>query len=313
MKKLERFLYDVALQDAMRTASVICLQSKEYPLLFCRSFIPFLANLFHQSITPQYMDSDNDAAVMASLQTTFLGQTSWYWLHADTTLSKKSYETWHDFLYKYTGPNTVIFCTTAPLSKVPSSWFVLEIPDIITAAYFRHIVHIMGIKQPLLGQRIFATVRTVPLDIAVLLCQYAMLLGKNNETFFSTWITQLLPADVSLFTLSQTLFERKHKQFLRQWHQIAHQYSPQFWVSFWSEQLWRACAYIDLQKKGQKEAAKKIGFRLPFAFLQTTWRTYEISELQQAHHLLYDIDYHLKQGGNEYSLELVYARFFNKA
>lgn len=312
MKKLEQFLYDKSMHDAMRTASVICLQTKEYPLLFCRSFITFLATLFNKAITPHYMDSDNDAAVMASLQTTFLGQSSWYWLHADETLSKKSYDMWHDFLRRYTGPNVLIFCTSTALAKVPSSWFVLQLPDNSNAGYFRHIEYIMGIKQSFLGHHIFTSVRTMPLDTAVLLCQYAMLLKKNNETFFATWIPKLLPADVSLFSLSQALFERKSKQFFTQWHQVALRYSPQFWISFWSEQLWRASLYIYLQKSGKKEDARKIGFRLPFAFLQSTWRTYCVSELQEAHHLLYDIDYHLKQGGNEYSLELVYARFFNE-
>jgi hypothetical protein len=113
--------------------------------------------------------------------------------------------------------------------------------------------------------------------------------------------------------LSQALFDRKSRQFFLQWQRVSLIYPPQFWISFWSEQLWRACSYIQLQKDGKRDEAKKIGYRLPFSFLNNAWRTYSIGELQQAHSLLYDIDYHLKQGGNEYSLELLYARLLNKS
>ncbi len=311
--KLEHFLSDQSAQDAMRKASVICLQVKEYPLLFCHSLIAFLAKKFAISITPHYMDSDNNEAVMASLQTTFLGQTLWYWLHGDTSLTKKSADTWYDFLRSYKGPNTLIFCATKPVGRVPASWYVLQLPDAIDSSYFKYVEQIITFKQPSFSANLFKVVRTMSLDTAWLMCYYGLLLNKNNQLFLDTWLPHLIMPEVSLFALSQALFDRKPRQFFMHWQRMSSLYSPQFWISFWSEQLWRACCYIRLQKEGKRQEAKQIGYRLPFAFLNNGWRSYSVTELQQAHMLLYDIDYHLKQGGTEYSLELLYAQFLNKS
>jgi hypothetical protein len=126
--KLEQLLSDDILLETMRDASVICLQAEEYPLLFCRYFITYLSRKIHKTIIPYSMYSEPDTAAMVSLQTTFLGQSSWYWLHADSELSKKVSEHWHDFLRSYNGPNTLIFCTNQMMSKVPASWYVLLLP-----------------------------------------------------------------------------------------------------------------------------------------------------------------------------------------
>ncbi len=312
MMKLEQFLADI--EHAIEKKSVICLQATdEYPLLFCRSFITFLAKKLSVSIISQSMDTDNDAAIMASLQTTFLGQSSWYWLHADVSLSKKSYEVWHDFLHKYTGPHTLIFCTIKSVNNIPPSWRVIQLPSMVDARSMKYIYLLVGSVQSSFHEQLFAAIRSIPHDTALLLCQYALLIKKNNQSFFTSWLPQLVTPDISLFTLSQTLFDRKAQSFFMQWQRVALLYSPQFWVSFWSEQFWRASWYIRLQKSGKKEEAKKIGYRLPFSFLNNSWRTYSSAELQNAHALLYDIDYHLKNGGSEYSLELLYAQFFNKS
>jgi hypothetical protein len=168
----------------------------------------------------------------------------------------------------------------------------------------------VGYKQPLFGNYLFKLVRTVSLDTSILLIEYARLLGRNSQIFFQQWLPHIVVPDVSLFSLSQALFDKNARQFFTQWQRVSALYSPPFWVSFWSEQLWRACCYIYLQKNGKKDEAKKMCYRLPFSFIETTWRHYTIDELRYAHQLLYDIDYHLKQGGSEHGLELLYARFF---
>lgn len=310
--KFEQFLYDESAQRIACNASVICLEAKEYPLLFCRSFISFFSKKWNISIVPMYMDHDNDGEMMSSLHMTFLGQTSWYWLHSDTLLTKKSYDMWHEFLHTYQGPHTLIFCTTKTVTKVPSSWYVVQLPDVIDRIVFKHIEYMLAVKSSPLSNHLFSVVRTISLDTAILLCHYAMLMKKNTATFFETWIPHLVIPTVSLFALSQALFERQSRQFFMQWQRVSLLYSPQFWISFWSEQFWRAYCYVQLQQQGQKEEAKKIGYRLPFSFLNNGWRTYGTTELQRAHALLYDIDYHIKQGGDEHSLELLYARFLNK-
>lgn len=306
--KLEQFFHNKQFQQQISKASVICLRAKNYPLLFCREFITYLAKHNKWNIDVQDMQGDS-AAAMASLHTTFLGHKSWYWLHSDAGIAKKILEQWHTFLRAYTGPNTIIFCTAS--NKVASSWYVIDLPEVVNSSGFKQIAWMMGVKQYNFIEHLFQKVGTVSLDQAIILCRYATLIGKSSRVFFDSWLPQLVVADVSFFGLSQALFARNARQFLKQWQRVRMLYAPQFWISFWSEQLWRAYCYIRLYKEGKKLEAKKIGFRLPFSFLQNDWRNYSLQELQNAHNQLYSIDYSIKQGASESGLELFYINFFN--
>jgi hypothetical protein len=310
--KLEQILQNKVAQKKIHDAPVICLQATEYPMLFCRSFINFLSRTFAVPIISADMDSEHVVPRMAQLQTTFLGQPSWYWLHADTSLTKNTCDTWYSFLLAYTGPNKLILCSTKQIAKIPASWCVVQLPTSVDKSLFVHLANMVALKQSHDRDHLFKMVQKVPLDTAILLCLYVQLIGKNNQTFFDNWLPQLVVPELSLFSLSQALFARKSQQFFLLWHRLGSMYSPQFWISFWSEQFWRAYCYVRLQKNGKGAEAKKIGYRLPFLFLNSGWRTCDLSELQHAHHFLYEIDYHVKQGGSEYSLELLYARFLNK-
>jgi hypothetical protein len=55
--------------------------------------------------------------------------------------------------------------------------------------------------------------------------------------------------------------------------------------------------------------AKKVGFRLPFSFMQRDWKKTSVHELIQAHDCIYALDYGLKNGG-EFWMELFYTKFF---
>lgn len=308
--KLEKLLHSKNVQH-VKNSSVICLHAKEYPLLFCREFIAYLGALEKCMIISSQMGSDNIGHSIASLNTSFLGQKSWYWLHSDRHLLKKAYDTWHHFLRHYTGPNTLIFFTDKLPTKLPSHWFVITLPDAINKTNFQLISAMLECTYRDSHSHIFKKVRTISLDRAVLLSNYLELIGKDTYAFFDTWFWDVVNADVSLFGLSQTLFERKARQFFSEWQQVNHLYAPQFWISFWSEQFWRAYHYVRLQKENKRLEAKKIGFRLPFSFLNTDWRNCSLNELQRAHNQLYTIDYHLKQGGNQMGLEILYAQFLN--
>ncbi len=307
--KLEQLLRDQKVRLSMRKASVICLQTNNYPLLFCREFISYLSAIFKQPIIPRQMNSDT-STVMASLQTTFLGQPSWYWLHDDSSLSKKASDTWHLFLRSYEQPNVLIFCTTKAISNPPANWCVIQYPDFVDIFLFRYIAHMLKVKQRAFIDLIFKQVRTMPLDTAVLLCEYAKIIGKNGRQFVKDWLPYLVVPELSLFSLSQPLFARKPHQFFMQWKQLCDLYPIQFWLIFWSDQLWRASCYVRLQQQGKTVDAKKIGYRLPFSFLKNDWRLHSLKELNSMHAMLYEIDYHVKQGGSLHTIELLYASFF---
>ncbi len=86
-------------------------------------------------------------------------------------------------------------------------------------------------------------------------------------------------------------------------------YPEMFWVSFWSDQLWRASQYIAMQKVGDRASARSIGFRLPFSFLQRDWQTVREDKLKRAHEIMYAFDFSIKTGGS-CSFELMFLDFF---
>jgi hypothetical protein len=100
----------------------------------------------------------------------------------------------------------------------------------------------------------------------------------------------------SLFALSDAIFQKNKKLALPLWHSVRDTFSIQFWLSFWSEQTWRAYWYIILMRAGRVSDAKKIAYRLPYSFIQKVWRQYDPNALIKAHAFLYDIDSASKNG-----------------
>jgi hypothetical protein len=154
----------------------------------------------------------------------------------------------------------------------------------------------------------------ISLDMFCVCIAYAMVAGKKVDTLLYEWLDELAPREESLFTLSQHFFAKDSRAFFALWMTLKDVYSPQFWISFWSEQIWRAAFFIQLQKNNQIAEAKKTAFKLPFSFIQRHWRSYHsILELQKAHDALYRVDYALKNGAPSYQLELWQVQFLSHA
>lgn len=290
---------------------VLCLQADGYPILLCQHIISHLSKIGKQEIVSLPMSGDSTAPLMAALQTEFLGQRSIYWLHADESLSKKNYDLWLDFLRSYSGPHAIIFCATKPLSNTPSNWMTVPLPAEVDISLFKLLASTLDLKNTQFIDQIFQSVRYMPPDTALLLCQYGKLVGRNTASFTTDWLPSLVVPEQSLFNLSQALFGKKAKSFYLQWKQFEGMYPLQFWLTFWSEQIWRAYCYVRLQRAGKILAAKKIGYRLPFSFLNKDWRLHSLQKLADAHRQIYSLDYHIKQGGKEHHLELLYNNFFS--
>src|SRR5581483_4322949 len=115
---------------------------------------------------------------------------------------------------------------------------------------------------------IYAQQPQITLDNAYMLMHYAAMVGVPDTTFLTEWLPHLIAQEQSLFTLSTHFFARDAKKFLQQWKDMQPLYGEPFWITFWSEQLWRAAHYCDLMAHKELVEAKKIGFRLPFSFMQ---------------------------------------------
>ena len=158
-------------------------------------------------------------------------------------------------------------------------------------------------------QSLFTQQQTVSLDDAFRMMSYQMVVGRKCNDFFTQWYSKLVVSEASLFTLSQYLLSRNPRLFLRQWKACKDDYPAEFWVAYWSDQIWQAAQFVAKARAFGLEEARKGFYRLPFTFLNTDWKRYSPELLVEAHKGLYDFDYASKNGGGEYALELWFHRF----
>ncbi|MDP3889106.1 MAG: hypothetical protein Q8Q25_01005 [bacterium] len=297
--------------------NVVCFLGTDYPLLFFAQLRMNMQGTSNGMIETINLKEIENSLFQSRLQTSFLGNSVIYFLKELDTLEQEKKQVVLTFLNTYHGPNTVCFFLPRDVQHQPAShWTIIELPSVIDKKVFSILITWYGIP---LSSRIkefihtlFAHHDTVSLNTASLILNYLLLLGTQTTIFFSDWLEHIVVSEQSLFVLSQYFFQKNVEAFWEQWQHIYPVYGPPFWISFWSEQLWRASAFIMLNKKNQFTQARKIAFRLPFSFINSFWKRYGVTELNNAHHFLYNLDYNLKNGGSSCWLDLFYSKFFLK-
>lgn len=297
---------------------VVCFRSQNhYPLLF---FSALLQRIKKQTAMPvEVIDlAVHDlASVKGRLETSFLGNIVFCWLRNLSDVPMKARKELLSYLATYTGPNRVAFFVHhADLSRVELRWLDLLIPEEIDRnAFVAVATQLYGMQEVYARQcaaLLVSAQTSMQLDDACLLTQYAMLVGsKNVASFTHEWLDRLIKPKSSLFMLSKYFFAKDARAFLPVWLQVSTQYPMQFWIAFWSEQLWSAAAYVGAMRKNDRVEAKKVASRLPVTFLQKNWRDYSLRELRNAHDRIYALDYGLKNGSSEIGLDLFYSQFFH--
>ncbi len=258
------------------------------------------------------------ASVQSRLQTSFLGQSVVYWLKNSADLDEKTANKINTYVQSYTGPHTIV-CFLS-LKNKPMSTDMMATCDIdelkIDQNNFLSLLHFVQPSidskkvQPIL--KYFSTRRlTLSLDDVCLLAHYVSVSTVIGADFLE-WLDTILFPDKALFTLSQFFFAKNVQLFYAQWQQQEAHYAEPFWISFWSEQLWRAAVMIELYEKKEFSQAKTAAFRLPFSLVQSDWKKYSVRELRNAHDFMYDIDYQLKNGADQVAaFDLFYSKFFS--
>lgn len=286
----------------------------ELPILWRSRFLSVLKARLSLPLVSISLDQMDINVVKATLETTFLGQVQYFWLEGFAQLDKKKLSSVMEYLCGYEGPHTLFLFGTA-FATLPAHSLAIDLPPSLDKAGFIHLATFFGktaaVKNLRFIKGIYEKHDTLSLDLACVLTDYAELVGTNTEIFCKSWLDSIVIPEKSLFTLSQYFFAKDSSAFFSCWAAVANEYPPVFWISFWSEQLWRAVWVIDLYKEGKVMQAKKIGYRLPFAFLQRDWKKITVWEITQAHDFLYGLDYHLKNGGQMEALDLLYAKFFS--
>lgn len=298
-------------------------EKSQYPAIFFSFFIKKFRDIISSQVSSELINltSCENMILKSKLETTFLGQKKFYWLDGLMDIKPKDQVPFISYLENYNGPNYIAFCSDASVNLgLNKNKIIIDIDSFIDQKMFTRLAEFfLGIQpQPNVANSfnkitldLFSKNNKLTLDQSCTIMNYAYLAGASYKEFSDNWLNKIIATDKSLFTLSQYFFEKNPKVFLNLWLEIKDEYPEQFWMTFWSEQVWRACNYIKLMQDKKMLEAKKISFRLPFSFMQKSYKNFTVSELVNAHNFLYSIDYSLKNGGDVFSLDLFYSRFLS--
>lgn len=256
-----------------------------------------------------------DFLFKSQLETSFLGMQCLYWLGDTSGLKAKQKDDLINYLVAYSGPHKVIMFVDAKteigkskhltvvsmkekyfFEDAKNLWITSDLKEAQKSAAFLH--------------QLYKIKNSFTLDELYLLKNYQDLITADSKEFYESWVTRLVIPDTSLFTLSQLLFEKKEEAFFRLWLQIKPLYADMFWISFWSDQLYRSYFFIAFTQEENFAAVKQVSFGLSFSFMKQSYKQYQLFELQHFHEALFVVDTALKNGGNSYQIDQLYIDFF---
>ena len=281
--------------------------------LFAASFFSNVHSLLksHTSCVSLDVEQNKLMDIKAQLETSFLGNGQLYWVknaHEFDTATKKA---WLSYVSTYEGPHTIFYVTDGAAPQESERILLVEVPEYIDGALY---AMLYGHFYPGIAfdasfiTKILSLTKKLSLDKACMLMGYQTLIGRKHDAFFAYWLSKMIAPEKSLFTLSQHLFARQPKLFAQQWKSLKDDFPDEFWVAYWSEQVWQATLFVSRARSEGIEAAKKITSRLPFSFINKDWQKYTQEDLTHAHQALAVLDYRLKNSAGNCGLELWYQK-----
>jgi hypothetical protein len=298
---------------------VVLFGARYYPLLFFSMLLSAVRKNPDNYVTVLDLKTMSKGDAQRTLQSSFLGLRTTFWLGSLADLSVLEQQSWLEYLSLYKGPHVVIAC--AENNEQFQKWGgdFIEIPEFAPLDIVGTIATIGQIQVDqdrihYFFKKVIEVTGTLSLDQACLLLAYAQVAGKNNDQFCKEMLPLIVQPQHSLFALSDAFFEKNIKKFLVLWQPLSVQFSIQFWISFWSEQLWRSYFYVLCMKAGRAADAKKIAYRLPYSFTQKSWKRYTLEPLLKGHEFLYVLDHASKNGAiaQEAMLDLFCMQFMSE-
>jgi hypothetical protein len=297
----------------------ICFRGDEFSPLF---FNALLSHVEKNKLLPYPklrfdITSADKRTIFTTLNQSILGNYAVFWmstiLHEDMVKTKQDVLS---FLFAYQGPHHVIYFLSKDAKQIPGKIAtVVDIPSNIDFSKFEHLCvffkqTIPNAKSGFIKQ-LFKETKTLPLDTACMLMKYIELINVRYLNDFSTYLAHITQAQPSLSQLSEYFFTGKAPEFFSLWATVEKEYPEMFWLSFWSEQLWKAHHVIGYLKKNNIINAKRMSFRLPYSFVNTYWKKFSQYELKHLYDHLYLIDMKIKRGGSsEAALSFFFFFYF---
>lgn len=302
-------------QAKLTSSPVLIFTGSNYqPLFFSRFWTKLREQSSLQVRILSFEDIELDT-LYATCQTSFLGQQFIYWCKDITALNDRFKKEWLGFCMQYVGPHVlVMFYEDTELVQKQSKIANIFLDTVDASLYSLLFRYFIGSEaNSTFIQMLFAKRATITLDEACIMMHYQQVLGKSLPNFFETWFDKILEPSSSLFHVAQYLFARDGQQFMRELALLEREYPVEFWLVFWSEQLWQALIFVsEARKVGPIEARKKVS-RLPFSFMTKDWKTISEEELIKAHTFLYNADFRMKNGFLVGGLDLFYAKFLSRS
>lgn len=294
--------------------SVVWLRGKEYGPL---SIYTLRSRIAKQACMRVIYPEDTDlSAIQMQCASAFLGDTYYYYLGDISKQLKQKKSAWFAYVSSYTGPHTLIFWAETSLIDLPSSsWMIIDMPENINQK------SAIGILETLYGDQkksmvsllngLWSFVPSLSFEEFCRFGMYARVVGVQDHQFIKEYIPLLTHSDSSLFTLSQYLLSKKSDEFYRQWAVCSKKYPTIFWISFWSDQLWRATLFVRYMHANNRNEAYEIAkYRLPFSFTKTDWYHTSQDTLQDLYAYMCNVDFMVKNGGDDAWLELFFLKWF---
>jgi hypothetical protein len=316
--EFKNFLSSARTPEFWQKHKVYCFVGDEYPLTWFNALFNMLE---HQEITPApyqriFTDSIEKKSFYATLSQSILGNFSFFWLgNLGEEKDNKSTRDFMQFIVSYQGPHTIAYFTHQ-VPKNPSSNYVsvINLPKELTYQQCHEMAQFLSIdldiKKESFLKKLLPPSITVDLETSCMLIRYLELISVKYLNDYTQFLANIIGNSPSLSLLSEHFFAKNPQQFFGVWGSIQSSYPEIFWVSFWSEQIWKAYHVRGFLSEKNFVQAKRMGFRLPYSFMNRDWQKSNTKELAQAYDFLYHMDYGLKTGSTFCSLDLFYMNYF---
>jgi len=287
--------------------------TQEHPVLFFSLLVQHLKKQNGQ-LVQTIQEGESYSSLIHRFETSFLGMSSIYWLGDLQRYDQAMREKLATYLESYQGPNVLMIYMGAYTGKSSKKHIAqIELPTLLVKKNIQELCTLFGNGRVRTAPDFGVYEKQLTLDRVCLLIQYLSVVGSGVHDFNEQWLGHVIVPEQSLFTLSQYFFARDGMRFFKQWAIVKDHYAAPFWISFWSEQVWRASLFIELSEQRNFAEAKRISYKLPFSFIQRDWKQVSAHELKRAHDVLYRCDYAIKNGGDANMLELFYTDYVQRA
>lgn len=300
--------------------SVFSLYGAAFPTLFFAHYNEYLKK---KGVPLVFIDLEerDKADVLAEWSMSFLGQTKVYWCGDIGGLDAATKKFITSSLKSYSGPHTIILYNEQPIAdKQHEHVCAIEIPSHVDEASFCELFQLFFPEEKTphaLIKKLFSAQPKMRLDAACSIMGYVLSFDgshvneseKSVEKEFLQLLEKSIEPEQSLFVLGQHFFAKERDAFLKIWSAVEADFPSEFWIAYWSEQLWQASLFLaQVQELGPLGARKGVN-RLPFSFMQRDWKKCTARELCAAHNFLYSVDYGLKNGYANHGIELFLEHF----